>query len=75
MAKEGKTIDALSQFELSPFLGGFGQAIGFSQSNAFMLLALGLITVFIMAAAARGALVPGACSRLAKPVTNSSTAW
>ena len=59
MAKEGKTIDALSQFELTPFLGGFGQAIGFSQSNAFMLLALGLITLFVMAAAARGALVPG----------------
>ena len=59
MAKEGKTIDALSQFELTPFLGGFGQAIGFSQSNAFMLLALGLITRFVMAAAARGALVPG----------------
>jgi len=59
VAKEGKTIDALSQFELTPFLGGFGQAIGFSQSNAFMLLALGLITLFIMAAAARGAIVPG----------------
>ena len=59
MAKEGKTIDALSQFELTPFLGGFGQAIGFSQSNAFMLLALGLITVFVMVAAARGAMVPG----------------
>jgi len=59
VAKEGKTIDALSQFELTPFLGGFGQAIGFSQSNAFMLLALGLITVFVMVAAARGALVPG----------------
>jgi F-type H+-transporting ATPase subunit a len=59
VAKEGKTIDALSQFELTPFLGGFGQAIGFSQSNAFMLLALGLITLFVMAAAARGALVPG----------------
>jgi len=59
VAKEGKTIDALSQFELSPFLGGFGQAIGFSQSNAFMLLALGLVTLFIMAAAARGALIPG----------------
>jgi F-type H+-transporting ATPase subunit a len=59
VAKEGKTIDALSQFELTPFLGGFGQAIGFSQSNAFMLLDLGLITVFVMVAAARGALVPG----------------
>jgi F-type H+-transporting ATPase subunit a len=59
VAKEGKTIDALSQFELSPFLGGFGQAIGFSQSNAFMLLALGLITLFIMVAAARGAMIPG----------------
>jgi len=59
VAKEGKTIDALSQFELTPFLGGFGHAIGFSQSNAFMLLALGLITLFIMAAAARGAMIPG----------------
>lgn len=59
MAKEGKTIDALSQFELSPFLGGLGQAVGFSQSNAFMLLALGLITAFVMMAAARGAMVPG----------------
>jgi F-type H+-transporting ATPase subunit a len=59
VAKEGKTIDALSQFELTPFLGGFGQAIGFSQSNAFMLLALGLTTVFILAAAARGAMIPG----------------
>jgi F-type H+-transporting ATPase subunit a len=59
VAKEGKTIDALSQFELTPFLGFFGQSIGFSQSNAFMLLALGLITLFIMAAAARGAMIPG----------------
>jgi F-type H+-transporting ATPase subunit a len=59
VAKEGKTIDALSQFELTPFLGGFGQAIGFSQSNAFMLLALGLTTLFILAAAARGAMIPG----------------
>lgn len=59
MAKEGKTIDALSQFELTPFLGFFGQSVGFSQSNAFMLLALGLITLFVMAAAARGAMIPG----------------
>ncbi len=59
MAKEGKTIDALRQFELTPFLGFFGQSIGFSQSNAFMLLALGLITLFVMAAAARGAMIPG----------------
>jgi F-type H+-transporting ATPase subunit a len=59
VAKEGKTIDALSQFELTPFLGFFGQSVGFSQSNAFMLLALGLITLFIMAAAARGAMIPG----------------
>ncbi|MEN9499266.1 MAG: hypothetical protein RIS83_1085 [Pseudomonadota bacterium] len=59
MAKEGKTIDALSQFELSPFLGDVGQAIGFSQSNAFMLLALGLITLFVMVSAARGAMIPG----------------
>jgi F-type H+-transporting ATPase subunit a len=59
VAKEGKTIDALSQFELTPFLGFFGQSVGFSQSNAFMLLALGLITLFVMAAAARGAMIPG----------------
>ena len=42
MATEGKTIDALSQFELIPVLGPVGRAVGFTQSTAHMLLAVGL---------------------------------
>ena len=40
MAVEGKTIDALSQFELAPVLGVFGDAVSFSQSNLFMVVAV-----------------------------------
>ncbi|NMJ42657.1 F0F1 ATP synthase subunit A [Roseomonas sp. JC162] len=59
MAAEGKTIDALSQFELSPVLGVFGDAVSFSQSNLMMLVAV-LITFLLMKLTAdRGELVPG----------------
>ncbi len=59
MAVEGKTIDALSQFELAPVLGPIGNAVAFTQSNVFMLVALGLTCFLVMASASRGALVPG----------------
>ena len=42
MAVEGKTIDALSQFELKTVLGPIGEAVGFTQSTAHMALAAGL---------------------------------
>ncbi len=59
MAAEGKTIDALSQFELSPVLGIFGDAVSFSQSNAFMVVAVLLAFYLMKVTADRGALVPG----------------
>ncbi len=59
MAVEGKTIDALSQFELSPVLGIFGDAVSFSQSNLFMVVAVALTWFLMKATADRGALVPG----------------
>lgn len=59
MAVEGKTIDALSQFELKTVLGPIGQAVGFTQSTAHMALAAGLITLLVMYGMARRAVVPG----------------
>lgn len=59
MAAEGKTIDALGQFELSPVGGVFGWAVSFSQSNLFMVFAVVLTFLLMKATADRGALVPG----------------
>ena len=59
MAAEGQTIDALSQFELVPVLGGVGRAVGFSQSNAHMLLAVGIIIATVVWGMSRRAVVPG----------------
>jgi F-type H+-transporting ATPase subunit a len=59
LAVEGKTIDALSQFELKTVLGPIGEAVGFTQSTAHMALAAGLITLLVMYGMARRAVVPG----------------
>jgi F-type H+-transporting ATPase subunit a len=59
VAAEGKTIDALSQFELVPVLGPIGRAVGFSQSNAHMLLAVGLISLLFLYGMRHRAVVPG----------------
>jgi len=59
LAVEGKTIDALSQFELKTVLGPIGQAVGFTQSTAHMALAAGLITLLIIYGMASRAVVPG----------------
>ena len=59
LAAEGKSIDALSQFELIPMLGPIGRATGFSQSNAHMLLAIGLVTVLMLVGIRKRALIPG----------------
>lgn len=59
MAAEGKTIDALSQFELAPVLGGLGRSVGFSQSNAHMLLAVGIIAALFLVGMRPRAVVPG----------------
>ena len=59
MAVEGKTIDALSQFELKTVLGIVGQSVGFTQSAAHMALAAGLVVALVMIGMAPRAVVPG----------------
>jgi F-type H+-transporting ATPase subunit a len=66
VAAEGKAIDALSQFELAPFLGAVGESVRFSQSNAHMLLAFGLITALMLWGTARRAIIPGRLQALAE---------
>ena len=66
MSAEVKTIDALSQFELTPVLGALGNAVGFTQSSAHMLLAVGLVTALMMYGVASRAIVPGRLQALAE---------
>ncbi|UPG72574.1 F0F1 ATP synthase subunit A [Roseomonas gilardii subsp. gilardii] len=66
MATEGKTIDALSQFELIPVLGPVGRAVGFTQSTAHMLLAVGLVSALMIFGMRRRAVVPGRLQALAE---------
>jgi len=66
VAAEGKSIDALSQFELTPVLGIVGNAVGFTQSTAHMLLAVGLVTALMIWGTASRAIVPGRLQALAE---------
>jgi F-type H+-transporting ATPase subunit a len=66
LAAEGQAIDALSQFALTPVLGKVGASVGFSQSNAHMLLAVGLITALMIWGTARRAIIPGRLQALAE---------
>ncbi len=66
MAAEGKAIDALSQFALTPVLGKVGASVGFTQSNAFMLLAVGLTAALMIWGTARRAIIPGRLQALAE---------
>jgi F-type H+-transporting ATPase subunit a len=66
VAAEGKSIDALSQFELTPVLGAVGNAVGFTQSTAHMLLAVGLVTALMLWGVSSRAIVPGRLQALAE---------
>lgn len=66
MAAEGKAIDALSQFELSPVLGLVGQAVGFSQANLFMVIAVLLTMGLLIYGMRQRAIVPGRLQSLAE---------
>jgi F-type H+-transporting ATPase subunit a len=59
VAAEGKTIDALSQFQLGHALGPIGASVNFSQSNLFMVFAAGLILALMVYGMRPAALVPG----------------
>nr|WP_256476469.1 F0F1 ATP synthase subunit A [Siccirubricoccus soli] len=56
----------MSQFELAPVLGVVGNSVGFSQSNAHMLLAIVLITALMVYGMARRAIIPGRLQALAE---------
>ncbi len=60
MAAEGKTIDALSQFALSPIVAGF------TNSNLFMLVAAGAISALMILGMKPRAMVPGRVQSLAE---------
>jgi len=66
VAAEGKAIDALSQFELSPVLGMVGQAVGFSQANLFMVIAVLLTMGLLVYGMRQRAIVPGRLQSLAE---------
>jgi F-type H+-transporting ATPase subunit a len=66
VAAEGKAIDALSQFELSPVLGMVGQAVGFSQANLFMVIAVLLTMGLLIYGMRQRAIVPGRLQSLAE---------
>jgi F-type H+-transporting ATPase subunit a len=68
VATEGKTIDALSQFELGTVLGPVGASVGFTQSNAHMLVAAALITGLVMFGMSARAVVPGRLQALTESV-------
>jgi F-type H+-transporting ATPase subunit a len=66
VAAEGKAIDALSQFELSPVLGFLGKAVGFSQANLFMVIAVLLTMGLLVYGMRQRAIVPGRLQSLAE---------
>jgi F-type H+-transporting ATPase subunit a len=66
VAAEGKTIDALSQFELTHAFGPIGAAVNFTQSNAHMLAACVVIVAIMAWGMAPRAVVPGRFQALAE---------
>jgi F-type H+-transporting ATPase subunit a len=66
VAAEGKTIDALSQFELHHAFGPIGAAVNFTQSNAHMLAAAVVIIGIMAWGIAPRAVVPGRLQSMAE---------
>lgn len=66
MAAEGNAIDALGQFVLYPALGQVGAAVGFTQSNLYMVFAGAAIVALMMFGMRHAAIVPGRMQGLAE---------
>lgn len=66
MAAEGKSIDALSQFELGTALGPLGASVNFTQSNLHMVIVALLIFALMSYGMRARALVPGRLQSLAE---------
>ena len=68
MAAEGKSIDALSQFELGTVLGPLGASVNFTQSNVHMVMVAGLVFALMFYGMRARALVPGRMQSLAESI-------
>jgi F-type H+-transporting ATPase subunit a len=66
VAAEGKSIDALSQFELGTALGPLGASVNFTQSNLHMVIVAVLIFALMSYGMRARALVPGRLQSLAE---------
>lgn len=55
----GSGIDVLGQFELHPVLGGLGEALRFSQSPVYMIIACAIVLGFLAYGMKPAAVVPG----------------
>lgn len=66
MAAEGNAIDALGQFVLYPALGQVGSAVGFTNSNLYMVFAGALIVALMVYGMREAAMVPGRMQGLAE---------
>ena len=66
MAAEGKSIDALSQFELGTALGPLGASVNFTQSNLHMVIVAVLVFALMSYGMRARALVPGRLQSLAE---------
>lgn len=66
MAAEGKSIDALSQFQLGTALGPLGASVNFTQSNLHMVIVAVLIFALMSYGMRARALVPGRLQSLAE---------
>jgi F-type H+-transporting ATPase subunit a len=66
VAAEGKSIDALSQFELGIALGPLGASVNFTQSNLHMVIVAVLVFALMSYGMRARALVPGRLQSLAE---------
>lgn len=66
MAAEGKSIDALSQFELGTALGPLGASVNFTHSNLHMVIVAVLVFAMMTYGMRARALVPGRMQSLAE---------
>lgn len=66
MAAQGPSIDALSQFALTPTLGILGASVNFTQANLFMVIAGALTIAMLVLGAKPRAIVPGRLQALAE---------
>lgn len=66
MAAQGNAIDALGQFELYTALGPIGAAVGFTQSNLYMVITGALVVALMVYGMRQPTMVPGRLQGIAE---------